>query len=108
MDVSAYRKLYLRHWHPQSETYSGCDSLLTAINSGWQMAEEVFRQKLFYSGRTVTIYHFTLTHHNTTSVIRVIGNPFVERFVQHRGCTVYSFEERTGTLPYVEAQKIAS
>ena len=108
MDLPGYSKAVLRHWHPESENYSGADSLLTAIHNGWQITPGVFRQKLNYSGKPVTIYHFTLKYNDTTKVMRIIGNPFIERYVKRMNLPLYSFEERVDTLPYIEAKKIVS
>ena len=95
-----------RHWHPYSETFSGGDSLLTALHEGWKI-KGIFHQHHQFSGRKKSIYHILLQKNNETAVMRVICNPFVENFVAKLDCPIYLIED-TKQLPTLsQLQKIA-
>ena len=70
-----------RHWHGGSEPYTVGDSLVTALEAGYEISKVVIQTKPLHGWRTTTIYHFQLNRGETTFVMSVIGNPFVVRLV---------------------------
>lgn len=71
-----------RHWDPQSEAFTGGDSLLTALRSGWALQNHVLEQKYALSGgRATTIYYVLLLRENRRRIMPVVANPFVERLL---------------------------
>ena len=77
----AYQDLY-RHWHAESERYTGGDALNTALDEGWSFNDVVGFQEIHHMGaRGTVIYHFELTRDEETVTMPVIGNPYVDRLV---------------------------
>lgn len=74
---------FYRHWHPDSEPYTGGDSLATALADGWQLTAlpryQVYR---FDSRRHVHLYFFELERLGEHRTMPVLANPFVERLIR--------------------------
>lgn len=71
-----------RHWSPRSEAYAGGDSLLTAIQRGWQISNAVVRERYWHAGsRCVSIYHFRLRKGDREITMPVLENPYVTRML---------------------------
>lgn len=67
-----------RHWCPQAERYTGLDSLLSAIASGWKVNTLVFRHETWRGGmRPVVVYYFELKRGQHVVTMPVISNPCV-------------------------------
>ncbi|MBI1281751.1 MAG: hypothetical protein GC179_26735 [Anaerolineaceae bacterium] len=79
----AYQDIY-RHWHVDSERYTGGDALNTALDEGWAINDVVGFQEIHHMGaRGTVIYHFELTRREDEAVtMPVVGNPYVDRLVQ--------------------------
>jgi len=85
-DIIAYR-----HWHPQSEKYTGGDSLATALFLGWTMAEIVQLEEHWYAGtRRVAVYYFDLAREEANMRMPVIGNPYVDQLIAQNQLQVIS------------------
>jgi len=78
----AYQDLY-RHWHAESERYTGGDALNTALDEGWTINDVVNFQEIHHMGaRGTVIYHFELTRGKDEAVtMPVVGNPYVDCLV---------------------------
>lgn len=77
----AYQDLY-RHWHAESERYTGGDALNTALDEGWMISDIVGFQEVSHMGaRGTVVYHFELTRKDQTVTMPVVGNPYVDRLV---------------------------
>ncbi len=78
----AYQDLY-RHWHADSERYTGGDALNTALDEGWTINDVVGFQEIHHMGaRGTVIYHFELVRGEAEAVtMPVVGNPYVDRLV---------------------------
>ncbi len=78
----AYQDMY-RHWHADSERYTGGDALNTALDEGWTIKDVVGFQEIHHMGaRGTVIYHFELTRGSDEAVtMPVVGNPYVDRLV---------------------------
>jgi hypothetical protein len=77
----AYRWI-TRHWHAASERFAGGDSLMTALNGGWQIVPPVVAETHWRAGtRCVMVYTFELKRGAETMTMPVITNPFVERLI---------------------------
>ena len=107
MDFLPNHYLPLRHWHPHSETFSGGDSLLTALHNGWQL-QGIFHQHYNLSGRLQSIYHMMLQQGSETAIMHVISNPFVERFIATVDCPTYLIRDTKQTPTLSQLQQIAS
>ena len=71
-----------QHWCPHSQRYAGGDALITRLNDGWEVSDEIYYEEYWHGGsRKVLIYNFVLVNHEDTVTMRVLSNPFVERFV---------------------------
>lgn len=72
-----------RHWDSQSERYGGGDSLLTALQGGWQLDDVIHAEEHWHAGtRPVTIYHFSLARNQEKMSMPVMSNPFVRRLLE--------------------------
>jgi hypothetical protein len=95
-NLSNYHYAYMsmiRHWHPQSEKYTGGDALFTALENGWDMDEEVECQEHWFAGsRGVTIYHFRLRRGDERMVMPVITTPYVRRLIRDSKIKVVKHE----------------
>jgi hypothetical protein len=70
---------FYRHWHAQSETYAGGDSLVTALHLGWIIGNTVLLEEHKYGEkRCARVYYFELIREGASLVMPVIANPFVE------------------------------
>jgi hypothetical protein len=98
MEAIVNDKTLNRHWCPVSQEYAGGDALLTALNRGWQFAGLIFRQDVWRGdSRRVSIYHIDLTRDSQTVRMRVITNPFVERFLSEKGIRIVVMNHRKST-----------
>ncbi|MFN8371941.1 MAG: hypothetical protein U0694_03575 [Anaerolineae bacterium] len=78
LDKSQYR-----HWSPNSQPYTGCDALLTALERGWRIAGKLVFSELFWrgNGRCIRVYHFDLQKGEEKQRMCVVWNPVVEQLV---------------------------
>ncbi len=78
----AYQDIY-RHWHAESEHYTGGDALNTALDEGWTINDVVGFQEIHHMGaRGTIIFHFELTRgENEAVTMPVVGNPYVDHLV---------------------------
>ena len=84
-----------RHTSSSSEAYTGADSLLSALHSGWQVEGDVARAEIWRgTGRLTTIYRFTLRLGDERRVLAVISNPFVTRFISTNHLQVVPYERQ--------------
>ncbi|NWF68105.1 MAG: hypothetical protein HXY40_03380 [Chloroflexi bacterium] len=87
-----------RAWSAQSEEYSGGDALLSAVEQGWQVRGLIFCQEIWHgSARRARIYHITLERHQESKRMRVVVNPYVERWVKQQGVRVVQMNQRKST-----------
>ncbi|RMG83686.1 MAG: hypothetical protein D6712_12690 [Chloroflexi bacterium] len=69
-----------RHWS-KCERYTGADSLLSALDEGWNIVR-VSRESIWYgAGRCVQVYHFTLASGKDTQDMAVIYSPYLDRLL---------------------------
>jgi hypothetical protein len=74
-----------RHWHAGSESYTGGDSLLTAMRNGWNLLNLAYEHKMeLRGGRSVCVYYFQLIRSSERIVMPVVENPFIERLLIER------------------------
>lgn len=74
-----------RHWCPESEAFTGADSLLTLQHRGWEIVDVVIDRTFRCITQQVTVYVFRLRLDTKTVTMRVIANPFVDRMVDQLG-----------------------
>lgn len=88
-----------RHWCPRSETYTGADSLLTALDEGWEiMTDAVYREVIMINrSRHTTIFYFNLYRGSHTRTMAVVANPFVQRFLRSNHFRVRAYQDATST-----------
>ncbi len=72
-----------RHWSPGSQKFVGGDTLLTALESGWEIAGSVLRQEYScVSNRCTYVYHLELQREREIISMKVIENPWVMRMLR--------------------------
>ena len=87
-----------RHWSPVSETYTGGDALVTALDEGWSVDGVIFRQEFWLAGvRRVCIFHVDLRREEETARMLVMQNPFVTKLVHEIGTQVVLINQRKET-----------
>ncbi|MBZ0299551.1 MAG: hypothetical protein K8J31_07430 [Anaerolineae bacterium] len=71
-----------RHWCPQSQRFAGGDALLTYLNDGWEIQDNIYYEEYWHGGaRRVLIFYFVLARKNECVTMRVLGNPMVDRLL---------------------------
>jgi len=84
-----------RHWHAQSEKYTGCDSLMTALEEGWKIDGVVFRQEFWLSGvRPVCVFHVDLKCGGEHVKMRVTHNPAIVKLLCDLNVQVVAINQR--------------
>lgn len=80
--MHAYYTAKDRHFDPQSEAYTGADSLLTALRRGWDLVGPAMREDILLGGgRHTTVYHFNLQYGIHKMMMSVVSNPYLVRFL---------------------------
>lgn len=79
-----------RHWCPQSEQFTGCDSLLTMMNRGWRLLK-VAAVDHHERGkrRSVRVFTFMLAHNSLVRTMRIVENPTVGRIIERYDIRVF-------------------
>jgi hypothetical protein len=73
----------VRHWHRESEAFTGADALFTALDTGWDMDNVVTYKEFWHAGmRRVVVCYFTLRRDGEEVVMPVINNPYVSRLIR--------------------------
>ncbi|MFW5696367.1 MAG: hypothetical protein ACOCXR_01135 [Phototrophicaceae bacterium] len=91
-----------RHWCPRSETYTGCDSLMAALNDGWGIFHTATVNEHRLARRVVTVYMFTLYRDAQLLTMRVVESPYLHRVIAHYGIEV----ARPGAQPTVRLSTV--
>jgi hypothetical protein len=93
-NVEDIRDIY-RHWHSDSEKFTGGDSLATALLLGWSVRDVVFLDRYRFNGtRRVNVYHFELLRGDEVMRMAVISNPYVERLINEASIRVIALAKR--------------
>jgi len=80
-----------RHFSPNSEYYTGADSLLTAQRRGWRLVNIAYEDQIMMrGGRYTTLYYFKLIRANEKMIMPILSNPFVLRMLEVRRMIVRS------------------
>jgi hypothetical protein len=83
-----------RHWSPVSESYSGLDALLGAIEHGWQLGSAVYSDLYSYGpGRQSVLYHVLLVNDDRSAQMLIVANPAMERFIVECNLDVIPIEQ---------------
>ncbi|MDZ4768994.1 MAG: hypothetical protein SGJ24_07695 [Chloroflexota bacterium] len=95
IDPDSALSAYYRHWNADSEKFTGCDALVTALESGWTIEGVVFRQEIWLSGvRPVSVFHFDLSRDDVRAKMRVCHNPFIVRLLNDLPVQVVAINQR--------------
>ncbi len=71
-----------RHWATESESYAGGDSLITALQRGWEISNQVVQEQYWHAGvRCTSIYHFQLRRDGEMMTMPVLENPYITRLL---------------------------
>jgi len=83
-----------QHWSPHSEKFAGADSLLTMLNSGWEMNTVVKRKEHWFAGmRLVYIYYVELVRGDEKMIMPVLHNPYINRLIMSKAVTVKPMDD---------------
>lgn len=97
-----------RHWCPQSEPYTGADSLITALREGWTVSRIVYRQDILHGGcRRSCVYYFELKRDAEAVTMPIISTPFIVRFIASQQMRVVHTAESERTDTRVTAEEPA-
>jgi len=86
-----------RHWCAQSELYTGCDSLLHALQDGWQAHHIATIQHHPLGSRTVKTYTITLSKGSALTTMRIVDTPMLLRVLR----THHIVAVNAGKLPQI-------
>lgn len=71
-----------RHWCPLSQPYTGVDALLSFLNDGWTIADDVVCDEHWLGGtRRILVYHFVVTNQDNVITMPVLRNPVLDRLL---------------------------
>jgi len=97
----AYMNL-IRHWHPESELYTGADALFTAVENGWQIGDTVrYEAHWLLGGRSVTVYYFDLKRGKEQMTMPILTTPYIRRALQSMNVKLVAMAEKH-TQPVVK------
>lgn len=86
---------FYRHWHAESEKFTGCDALMTALETGWAIDGVVFRQEMWLSGvRPINVFHIDLVRGDVRAKMRVTHNPRVVCLLRDLDVQVVAINQR--------------
>ena len=95
MDPDSAFSVCYRYWSSESEKYTGADALLTALESGWTIDGDVFRQEFWLSGvRPVCVFHLELVRNGQRAKMRVVHNPYLVRLLKNHRANVVTINQR--------------
>jgi hypothetical protein len=90
----------IRHWHLDSEKFTGGDALFTAIANGWEIQDTVrYEDCWLQGGRYVVVFYFDLKHHDQTMTMPVVTNPYVRRFITMLNSKLVALGDKKITPP---------
>lgn len=70
----------IRHYHPESEKYTGADALFTAVENNWEIEDTVrYETHWLMGGRNVVVYYFDLTLGNEKMTMPILTTPYITR-----------------------------
>lgn len=85
----------IRHWHADSEDYTGGDALFTALSEGWQLGETVrFQECWLMGGRFVVVYYLELGLKDEAMTMPVINNPYVQRLIDSGSLKLVAMDDK--------------
>ena len=72
-----------RHFDPQSESYTGTDSLITALRRGWEMVGTIRREDVLLGRgvRRTSLYHIDLRRGQQKMTMPIVSNPHLLRIL---------------------------
>jgi hypothetical protein len=102
-----------RHFSPDSEQYTGADSLLSAQRCGWRLVNIAYEEYiLMRGGRYTSLYYFKLARGAEKMIMPILSNPFVLRMLEQRRMIVRSLPVArmtdTGEFSAIEGTSIAA
>lgn len=84
-----------RHFSPQSEIYTGADSLITAQRNGWRLVNIAYEELVeMRGGRYTALYYFKLIRNNEKMIMPIVATPFIERMLLQRKVVLLPFPNR--------------
>lgn len=77
-----------RHWCPHSEPYTGCDSLLTAIDRGWKLYPLV----TVHHHKLTQVYAFAMHKRTQILTMKVIHTPMIHVILHQQRLRVVNLQ----------------
>ena len=74
-----------RHWCPRSEAYTGCDSLLSALDCGWNLRSNLTIYRHHKGSRSSLTFHVLLEKESRLVEMRIIDSPTARRVLRRVG-----------------------
>lgn len=102
-DFHAEYPVIVRYWSPVSEKYAGADCLVTALQNGWRVIGDIYREDFWHAGtRLTSVFHVMLRRDNDSMVMPIISNPYIRRLIFQNNITPSPIEERTDRISQSE------
>jgi len=84
-----------RHFSPESEIYTGADSLITAQRNGWRLINIAYEEQIeMRGGRYTALYYFKLINNGQKMIMPIVATPFIERMLLNRKVVLLPFPNR--------------
>lgn len=84
-----------RHFSPESEIYTGADSLITARRNGWRLINIAYEEQIeMRGGRYTTLYYFKLIRQGKKVIMPIVATPYIERMLLTRKVVLLPFPDR--------------
>jgi hypothetical protein len=74
-----------RHWCPKSEAYTGCDSLLSALDCGWNLRTNLKIYRHPQGSRSSLTFAVLLEKDNRLVEMRIVDSPSIRRVLRRTG-----------------------
>lgn len=82
-----------RHWHAESEHYTGVDSLMSMLSDGWVLKPVIaYEEYGAYLHHTV-VYHIRLQRDQKGLTMCVVHNPIIAQFIAESPVVVVPMED---------------
>jgi hypothetical protein len=92
-----------RHWSPKSESYSGCDSLISALDNGWELRRTLTIHRHAQCSCYSLTFRVLLQRDGQLAEMRIIDNPTIRHLLKKLGLLPL---QRPGTV--IETQEMVA
>jgi hypothetical protein len=82
-----------RHWHAESEHFTGVDSLMSMLSHGWILKPVIGYEEYGARLHHTIVYHIRLERGQEGRIISVVNNPVISQFIVESPVWVVPIED---------------